>query len=139
VNSEQDKSIGKNFNNNQNLTIKLNCQEDDSLSFNRSNNLSKSNVSLCNPNQSSALSTSSLLNRIFDNFGNGRNRSISESEVDQVRDSSTRVNVDLTPWLMHGNNAYTLQVAKLRRNSSREAEEALAGGLSKADIHMPSL
>ena len=110
LNSEQDKSIGKNFNNNQNLTIKLNCQEDDSLSFNRSNNLSKSNVSLCNPNQSSALSTSSLLNRIFDNFGNGRNRSISESEVDQVRDSSTRVNVDLTPWLMHGNNAYTLQV-----------------------------
>ena len=105
LNSEQDKSIGKNFNNNQNLTIKLNCQEDDGMSFNRSNNLSKSNLSLCNPNQSS-----SLLNRIFDNFGNGRNRSISESEVDQVRDSSTRVNVDLTPWLMHGNNAHTLQV-----------------------------
>ena len=32
-----------------------------------------------------------------------------------------------------------IKVAKLRRNSSREAEEALAGGLSKADIHMPSL
>ena len=39
-----------------------------------------------------------------------RNRSISESEVDQARVSSTRVDVDLTPWLKHGDNAHTLQV-----------------------------
>merc|ERR1712098_586669 len=123
------------------VPIKFNCQEYDSPSVKRSslNIFSKSNVSLCSPNQPPKTTSPSLMTKLFENFGNGRNRSISESEVDQARVSSPRVDVDLTPWLKHGDNAHTLQVARLRRNSSREVEEALAGGLSKADIHMPSL
>merc|ERR1712098_274827 len=91
---------------------KFDCQEHGSPSVKRSslNNLSKSNVSLCSPNQSPKTSAPFLMSKLLENFGNGRNRSISESEVDQARDSSTRVDVDLTPWLKHGDNAHTCRL-----------------------------
>ena len=59
-----------------------------------------------------------------------RQRTVSEGQV-------SRVSVDLGAWLQEGHNARDLRVARVRRNSSRAAEEAMSSGLTKADIHMP--
>ena len=67
----------------------------------------------------------SLLSRSF-----GRQRTVSEG-------AQVSVSVDLGPWLKDGDNMREVRAARIRRNSSREAEEAMAAGLSKADIHMP--
>ena len=60
----------------------------------------------------------------------GRQRTVSEG-------AGVSVSVDLGPWLKDGDNISEVRAARIRRNSSREAEEAMAAGLSKADIHMP--
>ena len=70
----------------------------------------------------------SLLSRSF-----GRQRSVSEGGA------GVSVSVDLSPWLKDGDNIRAVKEARVRRNSHREAEEAMAGGLSKADIHMPPM
>jgi len=60
---------------------------------------------------------------------------VSESHLS----SSATVKVDLSPWLAEGNNAKELKVARVRRNSNKEMEEAMSGGLSKADVFMPPI
>ena len=67
----------------------------------------------------------SLLSRSF-----GRQRTVSEG-------GQVSVSVDLGPWLKDGDNIREVRAARIRRNSSREAEEAMAAGLSKADMFMP--
>ena len=75
-----------------------------------------------------SLFSGSLLSRSF-----GRQRTVSEGGA------GVSVNVDLSPWLKDGNNIRAVKEARVRRNSNREAEEAMACGLSKADIHMPPI
>ena len=70
----------------------------------------------------------SLLSRSF-----GRQRTVSEGGA------GVSVSVDLSLWLKDGDNIRAVKEARVRRNSHREAEEAMAGGLSKADIHMPPM
>ena len=92
----------------------------------------KSQESLETPG-SSLPSTCSLFPGSLLGLG-GRVRSVSESQVS--------VNVDLSPWLLDCDNIQMIRgvrEARVRRNSSREAEEAMAAGLSKADIHMPPM
>eukprot|EP00092_Neocalanus_flemingeri_P014345 GFUD01015473.1.p1 GENE.GFUD01015473.1~~GFUD01015473.1.p1 ORF type:complete len:145 (+),score=45.53 GFUD01015473.1:71-505(+) len=64
-----------------------------------------------------------------------RNRAFSESHIS----SGATVKVDLSPWLAEGNNARELKVARERKNSSKKMEEAMAGGLSSADMYMPPM
>ena len=70
--------------------------------------------------------TGSFLSRTF-----GRQRTVSEGSVS--------VSVDLSPWLKDGDNIREVREARVRRNSTREVEEAMAAGLTKADIHMPPI
>ena len=70
--------------------------------------------------------TGSFLSRTF-----GRQRTVSEGGVS--------VSVDLSPWLKDGDNIREVREARVRRNSTREVEEAMAAGLTKADIHMPPI
>ena len=70
--------------------------------------------------------TGSFLSRTF-----GRQRTVSEGSVS--------VSVDLRPWLKDGDNIREVREARVRRNSTREVEEAMAAGLTKADIHMPPI
>lgn len=75
-----------------------------------------------------------------------RNRTYSDSE-------STRVKIDVMGWLAGGSqgdipprvrkisepmgNGFGLGHQRVRRSSSKDVEEAMAGGLNKADIYMP--
>ena len=67
--------------------------------------------------------------------GTQRNRTVSESHAT----SGASVKVDLSPWLAEGNNARELRLARVRRNSTKDMEEAMSGGLSRADMYMPPM
>ena len=56
-----------------------------------------------------------------------------------MSEGSVSVSVDLSPWLKDGDNIREVREARVRRNSTREVEEAMAAGLTKADIHMPPI
>ena len=99
--------------------------------------LSSSTSSLeCPPAVTTLTPTSpSLLQSLLGMAREPRTRTVSESHLT----SAKGVEVDLGPWLQEGTNARDLRVARVRRNSSRAAEEALAAGLTRADIHMPPI
>jgi len=68
----------------------------------------------------------------------GRDRSVSESHATM---EGARVKVDLSPWLADSKSAEDLKVVRnrLRKNSVKEVEEAMSGGLSSADMYMPPI
>ena len=68
----------------------------------------------------------------------GRNRSVSESHATL---EGASVKVDLSPWLADDKSTKELKVARnrLRKNSVKEVEEAMSGGLSSADMYMPPI
>ena len=91
------------------------------------------NNSFASDSVASSPTNPSFLNSWFG--GIQRIRSVSESHVT----AGTKVKVNLSPWLAEGNNARDLKVARVRRNSVKEMEEAMAGGLSSADMYMPPM
>jgi len=96
------------------------------------------NTSLLSDSSPSSYSSSSLLHTLFGGMqGMGRSRSVSESHAT----SGATVRVDLTPWLTDSQNVKELKVARerVRKNSVKEVEEAMSGGLSSADMYMPPI
>ena len=107
----------------------------ESLSSNSSPNTSL----LSDSSLSSSYSPSSLLHSLLGGIqGVGRNRSVSESHATL---EGARVKVDLSPWLADDKGAKEVKVARerLRKNSVKEVEEAMSGGLSSADMYMPPI
>jgi len=103
-----------------------------------SSSASSPNTSLLSDSSPSSYSSSSLLHTLFGGIqGMGRSRSVSESHAT----SGAKVKVDLTPWLTDSQNVKELKVARerVRKNSVKEVEEAMSGGLSSADMYMPPI
>jgi len=109
------------------------------ISSGSSSSNSSPNNSLLSDSLSSSYSPSSLLHSFLGGIqGVGRNRSVSESHATL---EGARVKVDLSPWLADDKRAQELKVARdrMRKNSVKEVEEAMSGGLSSADMYMPPI
>eukprot|EP00092_Neocalanus_flemingeri_P021432 GFUD01023238.1.p1 GENE.GFUD01023238.1~~GFUD01023238.1.p1 ORF type:complete len:147 (-),score=40.70 GFUD01023238.1:149-589(-) len=71
-------------------------------------------------------------------WAGGRTRALSESEAS----SSPSIKIGILSWLGVTNKnspGVELERLQIRRSSSKDVEEAMAGGLSKADLYMPPI
>eukprot|EP00092_Neocalanus_flemingeri_P038773 GFUD01042216.1.p2 GENE.GFUD01042216.1~~GFUD01042216.1.p2 ORF type:complete len:109 (-),score=28.97 GFUD01042216.1:415-741(-) len=75
-------------------------------------------------------------------FGSWGNRSRTNSASDSAtsgNNAGTWISGFGTQKTDSSNNHLKVDIMRFRRNSSRDAEEAMAGGLTKADMYMPPM